>query len=301
MRVVVAGGTGFIGRAVVSRLLGAGHTVAVTTRDPMGPDPWQGAVERLQAFAGDLPSLSRAFTLADVVVLAIQFPNHPVENARKGHTYLEVDGRGTEVAAEAARKAGVRRLVYISGAGAGRGRPEPWFAAKDRAEAAIRASGLEHALLRPSLVYGPGDRSMARLIWMCRHLPVVPVVGDGGNPLYPLHVADLAACVLQTVERADACALTLEQGGERLTMDEVLRTIQGVLGRRRPLLHHPAPLMKVLSLPLVLLPRPPLSPGAVDFVTMDVEIDTGPARAYFGFTPRSLEQGLREWLGRGDG
>jgi nucleoside-diphosphate-sugar epimerase len=298
MRVVVAGGTGFIGRTVVGRLLEAGHTVAVTTRDPTHPDPWGGAVERRQAFAGDLAGLSRAFAGSDVVVQAIQFPNHPVENARKGYTYLEVDGRGTEVAAEAARKVGVRRLVYISGAGAGRGRREPWFAAKDRAEAAIRASGLEHALLRPSLVYGPGDRSMARLIWMCRHLPVVPVVGHGRNPLYPLHVADLAACVVQAVERQDARALALELGGLRLTMDEVLRTIQAVLGRRRPLLHHPAPLMKVLSLPLVLLPRPPLSPGAVDFVTMNVEIDTAPARSYFGVTPRSLEQGLREWLGK---
>ena len=296
MRVVVAGGTGFIGRRVVARLLEAGHAVAVTTRDPSRPDPWRGAVERRQAFAGDLAGMSRAFASSDVVVQAIQFPNHPVENARKGHTYLEVDGRGTEVAAEAARQSGVRRIVYISGAGAGRGRPEPWFQAKDRAEAAIRATGLEHALLRPSWAYGPGDRSMARLVWMCRHLPVVPVVGDGQNPVYPLHVDDLAASVQQAVERPEARALTLELGADRRTMDEVLRTIQDVLGRRRPLLHHPVPLMKVLSVPLLLLPRPPLSPGAVDFVTMDVEIDTAPARACFGFTPRSLEQGLRDWL-----
>jgi nucleoside-diphosphate-sugar epimerase len=296
MRVVVAGGTGFIGRTVVSRLLAGGHTVAVTTRDLAQPDPWKGAVERVQAFAGDLTSLSRAFAGNEVVVQAIQFPNHPVENARRGHTYLQVDGRGTAVAAEAARQSRVRRFVYVSGAGAGRGRLEPWFRAKDQAEAAIRASGLEHALLRPSLIYGPGDRSMARLVWMCRHLPVVPVVGDGQNPLYPLHVEDFAACVIEAVERPDARALALELGGDRRTMDEVLRTIQGVLGRRRPLLHHPVPVMKVLSLPLAVLPRPPLSPGAVDFVTMDVEIDPAPANAYFGLSPRSLEQGLRDWL-----
>ena len=294
MRVVVAGGTGFIGRAVVERLLAAGHTVAVTTRAPDGRS--NGSVERIQAFAGDAPSLARAFAGAEVVVMAIQFPNHPVENARKGHTYLEVDGRGTEVAAEVARQAGVRRFVYISGAGAGRGRPEPWFVAKERAENAIRASGLEHALLRPSIVYGPGDRAMTRLVWMCRRLPLVPVIGDGRNPLYPLHVQDLAACVIQAVERADASALAFELGGERLTMDEVLRTIQRVLGRRRPLLHHPVALMKLLSLPLRLMPRPLLSPDAVDFVTQEVEIDVAPARAYFGFNPRPFEQGLREGL-----
>lgn len=297
MRVVVAGGTGFIGRAVVARLRAAGHTVAATTRSLAGPDPWAGAVERRQAFAGDVPGLARAFSGADVVVQAIQFPNHPVEDARKGQTYMEVDGRGTEASAEAARTAGVRRIVYLSGAGAGRGRTEPWFLAKERAEAAIRASGLEHALLRPSWAYGPGDRSMSRLVWMCRHLPVVPVVGNGRNPVYPLHVADLVSCVVQAVERADARALALELGGARLTMDEVLRTIQDALGRRRPLLHHPVPVMKVLSLPLVLMPRPLLSPGAVDFVTQEVEIDPAPAQAYFGLTPRPFAVGLRDWIG----
>jgi uncharacterized protein YbjT (DUF2867 family) len=296
MRVVVAGGTGFIGRIVVGRLRAAGHTVAVTTRDPAGPDPWAGAVERLQAFAGDVPSLTRAFSGADVVVQAIQFPNHPVENKRKGHTYMEVDGRGTEAAAESARRVGVRRFVYLSGAGAGRGRTEQWFLAQERAEAAIRASGLEHTLLRPSWVYGPGDRSMSRMVWMCRHLPVVPVVGNGRNPVYPLHVNDLVTCVVQAVERPDARALALELGGDRLIMDEVLRTIQQVLGRRRPLLHHPVPIMKVLSIPLLVMPRPLLSPGAVDFVTQEIEIDPAPAWSYFGFTPRPFGQGLREWL-----
>jgi uncharacterized protein YbjT (DUF2867 family) len=232
-----------------------------------------------------------------VVVQAIQFPNHPVEDPKKGHSYLEVDGRGTEVSVEAARAQGVRRFVYVSGAGAGRGLKQPWFQAKDRAEAAIRQSGLEHALLRPSWAYGPGDRSMARMVWMCRHLPIVPVIGDGRTAVRPLHVDDLARSVADAVLRPDATALTLELGGERLTMDEVLRTIQAVLRRKRPLLHHPVPLMKVLAWPISLVPRPILSPGAVDFVTMDVEIDPAPAMAYFGFAPRPFAQGLREWLG----
>jgi NADH dehydrogenase len=134
----------------------------------------------VQAFAGDAVSLGKAFTGADVVVHAIQFHNHPVEDAAKGRTYMEVDGRGTELAARTAKKLGVRRFVYLSGAGAGQGRPQPWFRAKDRAEAAIRETGMEHVLLRPSWIYGPGDRSMSRFVWFCRHLPVVPVIGTAG-------------------------------------------------------------------------------------------------------------------------
>src|SRR5262245_16062186 len=161
MRIVVTGGTGFIGREVVKRLLeSSGDDVAVTTRDPAGPDPFGGRVERVQAFAGDPISLGKAFTRADVVVHAIQFPNHPVEDPSRGRTYEEVDGKGTEVAVRVAKALGVRRFVYVSGAGAGQGRPQPWFRAKDRAETAIRESGMEYAIFRPSWVYGPRDRSM---------------------------------------------------------------------------------------------------------------------------------------------
>jgi NADH dehydrogenase len=298
MRIVVAGGTGFIGREVVRRLLADGRDqVAVTTRDPAGDDPWAGRVERVQAFAGDALSLGKAFTRADVVVNCIQFPNHPVEDPGKGRTYMEVDGRGTSVAAAAAKRVGVRRFVYMSGAGAGQHRPQPWFRAKDMAEQAIRDSGLEYGVVRPSWIYGPGDHSMNRFVAFCRKLPVVPVIGNGKTPVYPMHVDDVARCVVELVRREDAKDKVLEIGGDRMTMDEVIRTVQSVLGKRRPLLHHPAPLMKLLTLPMTVLPEPMLSPGAVDFIVQEVEIDPRPAREYFGFAPRPLAEGLREYVG----
>jgi NADH dehydrogenase len=296
MRIVVAGGTGFIGREVVRRLLqDGGHEVVVTTRDP-GRDLWGGRVRLEQAWAGDRVSMGKAFMGAEVVVQAIQFPNHPVEDPSKGRTYMEVDGRGTSVAAETARKLGVRRFVYLSGAGAGQGRDKPWFKAKDVAEDAIRGSGMEYGLLRPSWIYGPNDRSMNKFVTFCRRLPVIPVIGDGTTPVYPIHVQDVARCAADLVTRADATAATFELGGHRHTMDDVIRTIQHVLGKPRPLLHHPVRLMKVLTKPLTLLPEPPLSPTAVEFVTEAVEIDPRPAQEYFGFTFRTLEAGLREYL-----
>jgi NADH dehydrogenase len=298
MRIVVTGGTGFIGREVVSRLLEtAGDEVVVTSRDPERRPAWGDRVKVVQAFAGDPLSLGKAMTGADVVVQAVQFPNHPVEDPKKGRTYLEVDGKGTQVAAATAKKVGVRRFVYLSGAGAGQGRPQPWFRAKDMAEAAIKETGMEHAILRPSWIYGPGDRSMNRFVTFCRYFPVVPVIGDGKTRVDPISVKDVARCVAESVRREDAKDKVLELGGpERLTMDEIIRTVQKVLGKRRPLLHHPVSLMKLLVLPMALLPEPPLSPGAIDFVTQEVEIDPRPAMAYFGFTFRRLEEGLREYL-----
>src|SRR5712692_9012593 len=188
MRIVVTGGTGFIGREVVERLRETGEDeVVVTTRHP-DRDPWGGRVRLVQAYAGDHVSLGKAFMGADVVVHAIQFPNHPVEDPARGRTYLEVDGKGTRVAATVAKNLGVRRFVYLSGAGAGQGRPQPWFRAKDMAEAAIKETGMEYALLRPSWIYGPGDRSMNRFLFFCRYLPVVPVIGDGKTTVRPISV-----------------------------------------------------------------------------------------------------------------
>jgi NADH dehydrogenase len=299
MRIVVTGGTGFIGREVVRRLLETpGDDVIVTTRDPGRDDPFGGGrVARVQAFAGDAISLGRAFTGADVVVHAIQFPNHPVEQPSKGRSYREVDGRGTQVAAAAAKRVGVRRFVYLSGAGAGQGRPQSWFRAKDMAEAAIRETGMEFALVRPSWIYGPGDRSMSRFVAFCRYLPLVPVIGDGKTPVYPIFVGDVARCVRDAVHREDCKDMVLDLAGpERLSMDDILRTIQKVLGKRRLLLHHPAFLMKLLVLPMSLLPEPMLSPGAIDFILQEVDMDPKPAQDYFGFAFKTLEEGLRTYL-----
>lgn len=311
MRIVVSGGTGFIGSEVVARLLETGaDEVVVTSRDPEARARTRSRAQVVQAFAGDPTSLGKAFTRADVVVHAIQFPNHPVEDPSRGRTYMEVDGKGTQTAVRVAKALGVRRFVYISGAGAGQGRPQPWFQAKDMAEAAIRGSGMEYAILRPSWIYGPRDRSMNRFVFFCRYLPVVPVIGDGKTRVDPIYVKDVARCVADAARREDCRDKVFELGGpERLSMDEIIRTIQSLLRGSRPLplrvlakligqplLHHPPKLMKLLVLPMRLLPEPILSPGAIDFVLQEVEIDPKPAMEYFGVPFRALREGLREYL-----
>ena len=311
MRIVVTGGTGFIGREVVERLQEAGgHQLVVTSRNPEAAGRGRSRAEVVQAFAGDASSLGKAFTRAEVVVHAIQFPNHPVEDPARGRTYLETDGQGTRVAVRVAKALGVRRFVYVSGAGAGQGRSQPWFQAKDMAEASIRESGMEFAILRPSWIYGPRDRSMNRFVSFCRFLPVVPVIGDGRTKVDPISVKDVARCLAEAVQREDCKDKVFELGGpERLTMDEIIRTIQSLLRGShplplralqslfgQPLLHHPAQLMKLLVLPMQLMPEPILSPGAIDFILQEVEIDAKPAMEYFGFPFRTLREGLREYL-----
>jgi nucleoside-diphosphate-sugar epimerase len=301
MNVLVAGGTGFIGSRVVDELLRGGkHELAVMTRDPSRAKPREG----VRYVAGDVSkpeTLAEATCDVDVVVHAVQFPNHPVENPRRGWTYEKVDGEGTERMVAAAKANGVRRFVYLSGAGARPGRTEPWFQAKERAELAVTSSGIEWVILRPSWIYGPDDRSMNKFVTFVRMLPVVPVIGSGREQVQPVSVFDVAKVVAAAVDSPAATGQVFDLGSrDPVTMDEIMRTVMRVLGKRRRLVHQPAWLVKIPASLIQYLPNAPLSPGAVDFITMDERVDPTKAEEVFGvrFTP--LEDGLRAYLA-GDG
>jgi NADH dehydrogenase len=297
MDVLVAGGTGFIGSRVVDALLAnGGHRVLVMTRNPARARPKPG-VEYVRGNVTDAASLETATRGIDAIVHCVQFPNHPVENPRKHWTYEEVDGAGTENIAAAAARNGVKRFVYLSGAGARPGRSEPWFRAKERAERAVTTSGMEYVILRPSWIYGPDDRSMNKFVAFVKYLPIVPVIGSGQERVQALSVYDVAKVAAAAVDEPAAANRVFELGSSPpLTMDEILRTIMRVLGKRKPLLHQPAWLVKIPALVIQYLPNAPLSPGAVDFITMDERVDPSDAEQVFGIQFRSLEAGLREYL-----
>jgi uncharacterized protein YbjT (DUF2867 family) len=297
MRILVAGGTGFIGRRVVDELLARGHAgLRVMTRDPARA-PARPGVAYVRGDVSDPPSLADATRDIDCVVHTVQFPNHPVENPRKGWTYEKVDGEGTERMVAAARANGVTRFIYLSGAGTRPGRTEPWFRAKLRAERAVRESGMEWVIIRPSWIYGPDDRSMNKFVQFARWLPVVPVIGSGKEQIQPVSVFDVAKVVAAAVDTPEATNRVFELGvREPLTMDEIIRTIMRVLGKDKPLVHQPAWLVKIPASVIQYVPNAPLSPGAVDFITMEAHADPTDAEQVFGIRLTPLEEGLRAYL-----
>ena len=198
---------------------------------------------------------------------------------------------------KAAAANGVRRFIYLSGAGADRNSEKGWFRAKAIAEEAVAESGMEYVILRPSWVYGPEDRSLNKFITMIKILPFVPVIGDGTARIQPVAVYDVATVAARAVRLEEATNRLFELGGpETLTMDEVLLTIQRLLGVKRLLLHHPVGFMKLATWPLQLLPTPPMSPQAVDFITGEALVDPQPTEETFGIRFMSLEEGLGKYL-----
>lgn len=291
--ILVAGGSGFIGRAVVAALRRRGHPVRVLSRGTTCPARTDAGVTMVRADVREPASLDPAMVDVTAVVAAVQFPGHPVEVPREGLTYDAFDRKGTEHLVAAAQAAGVRRFVYVSGAGAGEGRPEEWFVAKDRAESAVRGSGLDWTIVRPSWVYGPGDRSLNKFALLARWLPVVPLTSMGGNRVRPVHVDDVADVIARCVDLPETSGQTIGVGGpEFLTMRQVVRTMLAVMGKKRLILPTPVPLVKIGSAVLYRLPGRILSPRAVDFANGEADVDIAAMRELVGVDPRPLADGL---------
>jgi len=294
--VAVAGGTGFVGGAIAHELATRGCRVVVLSRKEAPAN----SSSRLEFRTADVTrpeTLAAALAGVDALVISLAFRNSPVEAPRRGRTFEKVDAAGTEALAAAARRAGVQRLVYMSGAGAAPDARRHWFRAKWRAEEAVRNSGIVFTIFRPSWIYGPGDRSLNRFLGFARWLPFIPQIGNGRQMLVPILVSDVGALVADALETPAAENVTFEVGGpETLTMDEIVRAALRASGRRRPILHAPAALMKLATRPLMLLPAPPMTPDAIDFVVASAPVDTDLLRQRLPRRLTPLAEGLATYL-----
>ncbi len=298
--ILVAGGTGFVGSGIVRELARRGKPVAVLTRNAAKAATRFPHIE-VEYREGDVrypASLAAAVQGAEVVIGCVQFPNSPIENQRRGYTFEETDAAGTERLVEAAKAAGVQRYIYVSGAGAAADANYHWFRAKWRAETAVRDSGMTYVIFRPSWVYGPEDRSLNRFLGLSRYLPFVPIIGVGSRQrLQPVFIDDLGWAVAEAVDNRAADNKVFEIGGpEVLTMQEIIRTALEILGRRRFLLPVPKALMKAQASLLRFLPGPPLTPDAIDFITMDGLADSSELVETLGLRLTPLRDGLATYL-----
>jgi NADH dehydrogenase len=211
-----------------------------------------------------------------------------------------VDAAGTERLVAAARDAGVRRLVHISGAGAAPDAARHWFRSKWRAEEAVRDSGLGWTVIRPTWIYGPRDVSLNRFVGLARRLPIVPMTNSGRQLLAPVFVGDVARLVVDSLTDRMAVDEVFEIGGpDAMPMREAIRRALDAAGLRRPIVPGPSLLIKLMVAPLVLLPEPPLTPAAVDFVNDPATVDTGPLLARMPRRLTPLDEGLASYLAPG--
>lgn len=300
MKVLVSGGSGFLGQAITKVLLKKGHSVKILGRNAQKiksiflNDP----VEAAQGDVTVPETLLKVMEGIDVVVQCAQFPNHPVENRRRGYTYWKIDAIGTENLAKAAQTNKVKHFIYLSGAGTDSKKTEGWYRAKWYAEQSIHGCGLPATILRPSWVYGPKDKSLNRLIAQIKYLPIFPLIGSGKNHVQPIFIDDLAEVVALCVSTAGDKDRIFDVGGpQELTFKTMMKIVLKVLGKKRIILPIPKSIAKIGAFFLQWLPTPPINPQAIDFITMDVRLDIAPLKKAFSqLSFKPLEEALKSYL-----
>jgi len=283
--ILITGGTGFIGRAMVRHLFESGYPVRTLLRpSPRTPRLPKGVpVEVAVVSLSDLRGLHAAMREVDSVIHLAG-----TEHAGRQANLLAVDIQGTRNLTEAARDAGVKRFIYLSHLGADRASAFPVQKAKGIAEEHIRKSGVPFTIVRSSIVYGPEDHFTTDLARMLRLAPVFfPLHGDGQTRVQPLWVEDLVTCLLWALENPESANQTFEVGGsEFFTQRQVLETIMDATHTKRMLVTMPPPFLRALTVTLdTFLPHFPASSFWVDYyaVHRTCPVDTLPR--IFGLMP----------------
>jgi uncharacterized protein YbjT (DUF2867 family) len=261
--VLVTGGTGFIGPHVVHNLRASDTPVRALVREP-------DRASRLAAWGVDLAagdvtdaaSLRAACEGVDAVI-------HLVAIIKGGPAEFErVMSEGTRNVVAAAQHAGVRRFVLASALGLDERTKNavPYFAAKWEMERAVKESGLEHVIFRPSFVFGSDGGVLPTFIRLARLAPVTPIIGPGTQRLQPIWVEDVAEYYARALTEPAAANRTFDLGGpEAVSWNEFWDRLKRVLGKRRPSVHVPFGAMRLQA---TLTERLPGAPVTRDQLTM---------------------------------
>jgi NADH dehydrogenase len=290
--VLVTGATGYVGRRLVPHLLDRGVRVRALTRDP-GAVNWPDGVETVRGDVTDPGSLPPALEGVDVVVhlAAVTADRKPPPGG-----YDAVNADGTAALARAAASAGVRGFVLMGGIDTSTGTPGPYLAGRRSGQAAVRESGVPWALLQPSIMFGGGDAAfVVAMRNLVRRAPVVPVPGDGRVRLQLIHVDDVCACLGQLAAAGSLGGRAYAIGGaEILTYDEVLDVVGEALGKKRVRkLHLPTALLAVQARLMQVLPRPPVTPAALELFASDNVAEPNTIRDVFGVEPKGFAAYVR--------
>lgn len=214
--------------------------------------------------------------------------------------FTDVNVRGVAHVIAEARRSGIQRLVHISAIGADPVSPYPFLRSKGEGQRIIETSGIPHVVLRPSLLFGPGDDFFQRLAFSLR-FPIVPVIGNGRARFQPLHVEDLAQCAGVALQRDDLLGRAYDIGGpEIFTYDELLTDTMAALGIAKPRLHLPTALLKPAAFAMQLAMDDPLvTPQQLDLLGVD-NVARPNEIGRFGVRPQPLRGGLNYLRSRRD-
>ena len=223
---VVTGAFGYSGKYIARRLLEAGHRVRTLTNSPDRRNPFGEKIEVRPFDFGD-----RSRLVASLQGATVLYNTYWVRFNHANFTHATAV-ENTIALFEAAREAGVRRVVHVSITNPSEDSELEYFRGKARLERALIESGLCHAILRPAVLFGKEDVLINNIAWGLREFPVFMVFGDGQYRLQPIYVDDLAKLAVEQGEQRHN-RIIQAIGPETFAYRELVQTIGEIIGRRR--------------------------------------------------------------------
>lgn len=316
-RVMVTGASGFVGRHVVRELIARGHHPVCLVRDRsvfseqmagLPSDRW----ESVGGSLSDRESMSAAIKDAAAVIHLVGIIQ---ERKLKGQTFERVHVEGTKRVLDAAKSAGVRRFVHMSALGSRLNAPSEYHRTKWAAESAVRSSGLDYTIFRPSIIHGHDGEFMQMMrTFVCDAMvasfgflpvpfPVIPYFGKGDKKLQPIDVRDVATCFVGALSRPATIGRSFDLGGpEALAWKQLYQTCKDLIPcakKWKPIVGLPAWKAKLLAKTVMKLPILPMAlrfnEGQVAMSQEDSVCDPRPAESAFEITMRDFRTELRNY------
>jgi uncharacterized protein YbjT (DUF2867 family) len=233
--IVITGAFSYTGKYATELLLSRGYKIRTLTYHPQRQNPFG---ERVEVFAYNFEDpVSLTETLRGAAALIntywVRFP--------RGKTTFETAVRNTRTLIDAAKSAGIRRIVHVSIANPSLGSPLGYYKGKAELERAVMESGLSYAILRPTVIFGLEDILINNIAWFVRHFPVFGIPGDGRYRIRPIYVEDMAKLMADAVEQ-ERNTIIDAVGPETFTFEELVKLIAAQTGRSISVVHLPMPI-----------------------------------------------------------
>jgi len=285
--IAITGGTGFVGRHLVARLLQHGERVRLLARHPAdlpGVELVRGDITDLSSFADSLEGCRAVIHLVGII------------RERGRDTFKRLHIRGTHNVVQACKEAGVTRLLHMSALGARPHAASRYHRSKWKAEEIVRASGLEATIFRPSIIFGAGNAFLPQIRDLLTRGPLIPVIGGGLTLLQPIWVEDVVSCFVGALEKAETIGRAYELGGpEAYGFEQLIDLIAEADGIHKPKVHLPPLLLRpVAAVMSRLSPEFPLTPDQLTLLLEDNVCDITEMRDTFGITPAPLPEHLSD-------
>lgn len=294
-KIVVIGGSGFVGTQIVHALARTGSRIHVIVRDAESAahlKPY-GDVGQITISSGNALHIDSITPYLSGATSVIYLPGLLFESGTQ--RFAQLHHHAPARIAKAAAEAGVKQFIFMSALGVERATRSQYATTKSDGERAVREAFPKAVIVRPSVVFGVGDNFINQFACMATTLPILPLIGGGNTKFQPVAVEDVAEAFVSIVTQAQTAGNTYELcGPETLTFKEILQFITRSAKRTPCLLSIPTPIAKVMgTFANIFMPTPVFTADQVTLLGYD-NVASGTAKGFkqLGIAPRALTQDI---------